>query len=194
MILGQFSILPSETFNTFPQGNPLLRPEAHIYIHTQVFNLKVRIPRPGEDLDGEGLVSSHFILWTLEQGTYPLNALLVSDVRGRDRPAAAASNRLRNSVQSLKQGHVKRLLGGVELWSEHSRNTELLLSNKGLTCQHTSSRACNPICTADPTPQPHNAGVIYTLAHAYMATHSNITFGILSPQHQEALATCTLAR
>lgn len=53
------------------------------------------------------------------------------------------------------------------------------LSNKGLTCQHIFSRVRNPVCTADPTSQPHNAGVIYTLAHTNMTTHSNITFGIL---------------
>lgn len=53
------------------------------------------------------------------------------------------------------------------------------LSNKGLTCQHLFSRARNPVCTADPKAQPHNPGVIYTLAHTNMTTHSNITFGIL---------------
>lgn len=93
-------------------------------------------------------------------------------------PLNNSSKPAKNCVKPLC---VNLLLIGVELWSQHSQNTELPLSNKGLTCQHIFSRACNPVCTAEPTSRPHKAGVIYTLAHMYMTTYSNITFGI--PRH-----------
>lgn len=89
-----------------------------------------------------------------------------------------APKNLQNRVESLKQPSVNLLLRGVELWSQHSR-TEVPLFYKDLTCQRLFSRARNPACTADPTSQPHNAGLIHTLARTNMTAPSNITFGYL---------------